>query len=279
MIKRMQLIKKTKNSGADAQHKNLSIQFSLDGFYFCITNSITKEAIVYTEYVFEKSIDSPELLLEKVIQIFKEDKDLQQDFDTVFAIHQNNLATLVPDEFFDKDNLKAYLSYTIKTLFTDFITYDSLEKIKANLVYIPYVNINNFIFQNFGEFEYKHHASILLDKILAHSKKHTLSTAFYVHVGKMLMDIIIIKDNELVLYNSFNYQSKEDFIYYILFVAEQLDLNPDTFTLLLSGAIEKDSDLYSITYKYVRNVQFIESTSTFFTNEDEFSNHSTYILL
>ncbi|MGG8495249.1 DUF3822 family protein [Tenacibaculum sp. TC6] len=275
----MHLQKKNKKHSANAQHKSLSIQFNLDGFSFSIQNSDTGEILVFTEYTFEKTIASPELLLEKIMYIFANDKDLQQDFSTVFAIHQNNLATLVPNEYFDRNNLKPYLKFTVKTLSTDFITYDTLNTVDASNVYIPYVNINNFIFQNFGEFEYQHHATVLINKLLANTTHTNELPVMYVHVGISQLDIIVIQKKELILYNSFVYQTKEDFIYYILFVAEQLQMNPEEFPLVFLGKIDKESDLYTITYKYIRTINFIESSTRFFNKDDEFSNHSTYILL
>lgn len=275
----MQLQKKSKKHSANAQHKNLSIQFNLDGFSFSIQNSDTGEILVFTEYTFEKTITSPELLLEKIMYIFANDKDLQQDFSTVFAVHQNNLATLVPNEYFDRNNLNPYLKFSVKTLSTDFITYDTLNTVDASNVYIPYVNINNFIFQNFGEFEYQHHATVLINKLLAKTTHTNELPVMYVNVGISQLDIIVTQKKELILYNSFAYQTKEDFIYYILFVAEQLQMNPEEFSLVFLGKIEKESDLYTITYKYIRTINFIESSTRFFNDDDAFSNHSTYILL
>ncbi|CAM1371012.1 DUF3822 family protein [Tenacibaculum xiamenense] len=273
----MHLQKRSKKISAIAPHKSLSIQFSLDGFSFCIRNSESKEVLNYTEYSFEKTVASPELLLEKIMFIFGNDPELQQDFTNVFAIHQNSLATIVPSECFDRNNLKPYLNFSVKTLSTDFLTYDNLEAIEAHNVYIPYVNINNFIFQNFGEFEYQHHASILINKLLPYSK--SVEKEMFVYVGVSQMDILVVHNKQLVLYNSFLFETKEDFIYYILFVAEQLHLDPELFNLTLLGNIEETSDLYQITYNFVRNINFIESSTVFFNNNDELSNHSTYLLL
>jgi hypothetical protein len=69
----MQFQKKTKKTSIIAKNKNLSIQFSLDGFSFCITNADnTNEIILFTQYIFEKTIASPELLLEKIIFFFSD---------------------------------------------------------------------------------------------------------------------------------------------------------------------------------------------------------------
>lgn len=257
---------------------SLSIQFSSDGFSFCIANSSTKEIVTFTKYLFEESIVAPELLLSKVLQIFNEDKDLQQDFNSVLVIHQNSLATIVPDEYFDEKKLKIYLNYTVKTLADDYIAFDTLQSVNANTVYVPFVNINNYLFQNFGEFEFKHHSTILIDKLIAYAKGNG-NIQFFVNVSKNMMDIVVINNNNLILYNTFLYTTKEDFIYYILFVAEQLQIKPDTFNLVFLGDISKNSDIYKITHNYVRLINFIQPSCNFFVNSDDFLNHSNYILV
>ncbi len=277
-IKLKRLLRKSKKSSVITQNKNLSIQFSLDGFSFCISNSDTKKIIIFTQYIFERPLNSPELLLEKIITFFSTDKDLQQDFISVSAIHQNNLSTLVPSDYFDRTNLDSYLKYTVKSLSTDFITYDSLESADTNTVYIPYVNINNYLFQNFGEFEYKHHSTVLIDKLLNFSKENS-ETQFFVNVSSNQLDIVVCQQNNLIFYNSFAYFTKEDFIYYILFTAEQLHMDPNKFQLTFTGNIEKSSELYNITYNYVRNIHFIKPIFNFFTDSEEFSNHSNFILV
>jgi hypothetical protein len=45
-------------------------------------------------------------------------------------------------------------------------------------------------------------------------------------------------------------------LYYILFVAEQFQLNPDDFLLILMGEIELESAIYKLIYQFVRNVSF-----------------------
>ena len=78
----------------------------------------------------------------------------------------------------------------------------------------------------------------------------------FVHIQKEHFEIVVVKNRKLILYNTFTYTTKEDFIYYILFTAEQLALDPDTFPLYLLGDIDKENAFYDILYTYVRNVFF-----------------------
>ena len=268
--------KKTINNNIEVTSKRkLSIQFSLDGFSFCTTNT-HNEVLEFSSYTFSKTKNSPELVLEKLQDIFKKEKSLQYDFETVSVIHQNNLNTLVPNEYFKEDALKSYLKYSIKTIATDLITFDELDFMNSKNVYIPYVNINNFLFQNFGEFEYKHYSSVLLEKLFSIASN---DICCYIHVSKSTFDIVIIKNSNLQFFNIFEYKTKEDFMYYVLFTLEQLELSTEETLVTVLGDIEEDSDLFRLMYTYIRNIDFLSSKNAVFNNQKEISKHSNFILL
>ncbi|OAD44995.1 hypothetical protein LPB303_09815 [Polaribacter atrinae] len=268
--------KNSRNTVTHTKDTKLSIQFNLDGFSFCIINNSTKETSYFSEYVFNEKQLTPESLLKKIEEIFKTDIHLQKDFSSVLVIHQNNLFSIVPNQYFSEDILSDYLNFNIKTLATDFIAYDDIESIHAKNVYVPYVNINNYLFQNFGEFEYKHHLTILIEKLI--SSNNSNEKKVFVNVSKENYDIVILQNKELQFSNSFNFQTKEDFIYYILFTFEQLKLDVEKIALFFTGDIEPESEIYKITYQYIRNVAFLESNNKIF-NELDASKHSNYILL
>ncbi|WP_343330319.1 DUF3822 family protein [Polaribacter staleyi] len=267
------------NSTITLEHSKdtkLSIQFNLDGFSFCITNATTKETIYFSEYVFNEKQVTPENLLKKIEEIFKTDTHLQKDFSSVLVVHQNNLFTLVPTPYFSEDKLSEYLNFNIKTLATDFIAFDDIENCNAKNVYVPYVNINNYLFQNFGEFEYKHHFTILIEKLIL--KNSSDEKKVFINVSKNNFDIVVLQNKQLEFSNSFYFDTKEDFIYYILFTFEQLKLDVEKTPLSFIGDIEKTSEIYKITYQYIRNVSFLESNNKIF-NQLDVSKHSNYILL
>jgi hypothetical protein len=276
MIKQIVKKKRTINKNIEAtSNRKLSIQFSLDGFSFCISNTHL-EVLEFSSYYFSETVNSPELVLEKLQEIFKTEKSLQGDFESVTVIHQNNLSTLVPNKYFKENTLKNYLKYSLKTIATDLIVFDNLEFLNTKNVYIPFVNINNFLFQNFGEFEYKHHSSILLEKLFLQSN---VSLHFYINISHGIFDIVVIEDAKLLFYNIFEYQTKEDFIYYVLFTLEQLELNPEETIISLLGDIDKESSLFKILYTYVRNICFLNSKNTIFNDQTEIAKHSNFILL
>jgi hypothetical protein len=260
----------------DTKDTKLSIQFNLDGFSFCITDNTSEEILYFYEYLFKEKKITPESLLKKIEELFKTDSYLQKDFSSVSVVHQNNLSCLVPNTYFSEDKLSEYLNFNIKTLTSDFITFDDIQSIKAKNVYIPYVNINNFLFQNFGEFEYKHHLTIFIEKLI--SINNSDEKVVYVNVSSDSFDVVVIQNKQLYFSNSFSFETKEDFIYYILFTFEQLKLDVEEIQLYFTGDIELESELYTITYQYIRNVLFLESNNPIFKKLN-CSKHSNYILL
>ena len=271
------VIKKNSNiTLINIKDTKLSIQFNLDGFSFCITNNTTKEIVYFSEYLFEEQQITPESLLNKIEEIFKTDEYLQKDFSSVLVIHQNNLFTLVPDLYFSENKLSEYLNFNIKTLATDFIAFDDIQGVNAKNVYVPYVNINNYLFQNFGDFEYKHHITAFIETLIPVSNSDEKKV--FINVSKSSIDIVVLHNKQLEFSNTFNFHTKEDFIYYILFTFEQLKLDVEEVKLYFTGDIELESEIYNITYQYIRNIFFLESNNNIFNKLDA-SKHSNYTLL
>jgi len=279
MIEEISKIKKNNLDYSNLEENHLSIQLSLDGFSFCIYNKVQQELVTLATFQFHSNLITPYQHLAFVEEIFEQEELLRYKYNSVSVSHFNNLVTQVPQPFFDKNNLSHYLQHTVKILENDFITYDKLKNSEIINVYIPFVNINNFLLDYYGSFEFKHSSTILIVKLLSEYKNSDEDLCF-VNVTNNNFEIIVLKNKKLTLYNCFNFKTKEDFIYYILFTAEQLNLNPEEFKLILLGDIEKDSELYAILFQYIRNVQFYLPTNfSLYLAEDSISAHSHFTLL
>jgi Protein of unknown function (DUF3822) len=255
-----------KNNNIDqSEYIELSIQVSLSGLSFCILNTFSNTFTFYKHVVFNKRLN-PSIVLDKIIYYFNTETPLQQSFNTVRVVHDNELSALVPKPLLNEDYLADYLKFNSKILRTDFITYDEILANESVNVYVPYVNINNYLYERFGAFEFKHFSTIVIENILA-LEKNAVATKMYVHVSHKHFEIIVLENNKLNLYNTFDYVTKEDFIYYILFTAEQLQLNPEEFPLVLLGHVTKEDSLFEIAYKYIRNVSLLEPQTTREINE------------
>ena len=243
------------NNNISDKNLVLSIQAGLSGLSFFVLDRFSEIIVDVFVENFSKQ-QTPDQLLKSVKTAFNRNDSLQQSFSKVQIIHDNEMQTLVPSALFEEAHLSDYLKYNTKIFKTDFITYDVIQNKDAMLVYIPFVNINNYIFERFGSFEYKHSATVLIDKILQIEKNNN-QKKLYINIHNTHFELIALDRNSFQLFNRFEYQSIEDFIYYLLFTAEQLDFNPENFKCVLMGAVEYNDELFSIAYKYIRNVSLL----------------------
>ena len=267
------------NSLNKNNRKALSIQISLSGLSFCILN-ITTNTIEYIKNVSFDKKGTPFETLERLITTLDTNTIFEQNFESVLLIYQNELSTCVPKPLFNEDNIADYLKFNAKILNTDFIAYDEIKTNDSINVYVPYVNINNYIFDRFGAFEYKHSSTILIESLLE-LEAHTQDKKLFINVNKNYFEVIAIVNNGVEFYNTFEYQTKEDFIYFILFTIEQLKLDPETIQTKIIGEISKEDELFEIVYKYIRFVDFIEPFHKFdfLENQKPKFTHSNYIIL
>ncbi|RCW92582.1 DUF3822 family protein [Winogradskyella arenosi] len=251
--------------------KELSIQINLNGLSFCILNK-TQNSIEFLNTITFDVKQTPD----EVLQLLKEELSQQtvfsEDFNAVRVIHQNELSTLVPEELYDEQYKTDYLKFNSRILRNDFITEDRLSTNNSVNVYVPYVNINNYIFDTFGAFEYKHASSILIDALLNLTQEPeedlTAKAKVYIHVNTASIELLVVNGTQLELFNTFEYYSKEDFLYYILFVFEQLKLDPETTEVELAGHISLGDELYVLLYTYIRHLNFVDKDYNYAIDTD-----------
>jgi hypothetical protein len=245
----------------DKTYKKLAIQVSLNGMSFCVTNTLSNQPEVLQNIHFEHFQKNSNI--ENVFEtVFNDNPELIQKYDDIVIIHNNNLSTFVPTALFDSEFIGSYLQYSTKVFETDFITFDEISTYQMNTVYIPYVNLNNFFIDKFGTFDFKHSSSILVSKLLDLSKNIDEKKMF-VHLNSNHFELIVVQNQQLLFYNSFDYKTPEDFIYYLLFTAEQLQLNPENFKLELLGAVNQEDKFFQIAFKYVRNTSLFHFENDF----------------
>ncbi len=267
------------NNLTNLTNLDLSIQINLNGLSFCVLNTESQTVTFIKQVAFEEKT-TPIQVLDKLKQCFITIPELNIPFNNVRLVYVNELFTLVPETLFDESLLADYLKYNTKILKSDFIDFDTIYANHSKNVYVPYVNINNYIYDKFGSFSYKHYATILIEQILQ-QEAQSAETKVYIHVGQSHFEIIVVKNGKLLLYNTFEHQTKEDFIYYILFTAEQLKLNPDDLSVVLLGNIIINDDYYNILYKYVRHVAFGHRKDSYNYNytSKPTTNYSDFILI
>tara|TARA_B100001175_G_C19428088_1_gene599712 strand:+ start:166 stop:972 length:807 start_codon:yes stop_codon:yes gene_type:complete len=191
------------------------------------------------------------------LELFIKESDINiSNISNVELIVCNKLSSIVPKNLFEEKLSLDYLKFNSKLLKDDYPANDIIEEIGAVNVYLPYVNVNNYIIEKFGSFNYYHYSTILIKKLIKHNSSRDL--ALYANIELNNFQVLILKNRKLIYYNNFDIIEKEDILYFILFVMEQNKIDCNNYKLLLLGDIRKESDTYKLLKKFINNIEIMD---------------------
>ncbi|WP_298793635.1 DUF3822 family protein [uncultured Allomuricauda sp.] len=245
-------INNIQESETENTFKKLSIQVGLNGLSFCVLDTISNEILAFEKISF-KTPSTPYLMLKELKKLLGTVDEIQNKFSDVVVIHKNGLFSLVPKTLFNKEELPNYLKFNAKIMATDHIIYDEISNHDLVNVYVPFANINNYIFDLFGEFEFKHSGTVLIGTLLNQTRASS-EPVCYVQVSDKEMEMVVVSEKKLLFYNHFTYKTAEDFLYYLLFGLEQLHIDLEKVQLKLFGLVEEGDTIFELCHRYVRNV-------------------------
>jgi hypothetical protein len=198
----------------------------------------------------------------------------------VHLAHHSNAHSLVPEPLFSKEEIRATLSLTCTVPPLSRYLSEPIQAANARFIYAIPAELAQIMELHFGDVSIRHAASGFISSRLL-QEKHQQEQVLSVNVRRRHIDVLMSAGHELIFFNSFRYRTPEDFIYYLLFSIEQLQLNPDTLPVVLYGELEKISASWMLTRKYIRNVRFGERPEGISTSYgfDQFPAHQYHTLL
>ena len=258
---------KTLESQSIDKDCHLSIQIGLNGFSFCIRNS--SEILALESY--NNSLSQLEDTIEK-------NKWLSKEYASTNISISTKKYTLVPASLYKNEDRKKYLELNhIRTEHLDVLK-DEIRPIDSFSVYGISKAEQEIITTFFPKSTVKHFSSRHIPNMLT-KYKNVEGQKMIFNIDYKQMHITVIDNSKLLYFNVFNHKSAHDCIYYILFVCEQLELNPEHLSLELMGNVNKESELYELAYTYIRNVTFSKRGVSLSPNINSLLEHQYYTLI
>jgi len=244
---------KTTKIDSYTNNSSLAIHINESWVVFCLFNHQKLSSLNKVRLLHKKKSNFVLKTIKKYIKSFSKENIPSE----VKLIYYNKTSTLVPSTLFDHKNSLNYLKYNTAINIDDIAANDQVLNHEINNVYIPNTEINNFIFEKFRTFDFFHYSSLIIEKI-SNELAEKFSEKVFVNINDGFIDILFFKDKKLMFYNSYDYNSDEDILFYLLFCLSELKLNPDEIHTVFSGSIDLDSKLYELIYTYMRNVELID---------------------
>lgn len=201
---------------------NLTLSVGLNSISLSVYDLPSGKLIKFDKVAFSNPLSIEGTLDELKDLLNKNDLDFKK-IENIKLIQQNNLSVLVPSELYSEKQKRTYLKYNTQIRNDDFIAVDNLNNLKIKNIYIPYININNYLVDLFKNIEYFHYDSELLNKLYEIRRNEK----FFVHVDNRQIKIVVFKNDTLNFFNSYEIDNSTDIIYYILLVLKEKKLNID----------------------------------------------------
>jgi len=259
---------------------SLSIQVSPDGFSFCILDTIRNKYSGLERYDFQ-NIQSTQELADATEHVINESDWLHPKYKSVKVLFEGQQMSLIPKPLFDEKHAADYLRFNHLPGANDKIRYDQLSNLDAVNIFAVPGDLLEIFHKLFRGVPVNHFSSALIENLLIRNKNIDEGQMVFANVRKHWLDIIVLDGRKLLFFNSFHYRTREDFAYYLIYVMEQLELNPEKAILMLLGEILRASEIYNIIFKYVRNIEFIARSSDYAFSYvfDDIPGHFYYNLL
>lgn len=229
-----------------ANSYHLSIQLGISHFSYCLLNTTT---FTY-DYSKMHTLSSVDDTAAEITEIINNDTIIKAEFSSQSVAFINFPSTLVPSSLYKKEEKETILAFNTKVKGEALA--DTILSQKANLIYSVPESILTIVNDFFPKAKQKAQESILIQQ---YSQLNTNTEKAYLYLTQKKVTITFFKGNKLVFNNSFDYLTKEDLLYFVLFSFEQLKLSAENIEVILFGAIEKDDEYFNVLYEYIRNLK------------------------
>ena len=174
----------------------------------------------------------------------------------IFILHSGLRTSLVPEALYDSDKKAAFFGMSNAMQSNDRLYVNYLSHLQAFFISAWPAPVAYDFELAFHGAQVLHQAAPWLESLFLTQKKLT-GTNTYINILDDGIYICVFKDHHLQLFNTFPCTGPEDMLYFLLFVGEQLDINPHKDQYYLSGNIKRDDSTHRLFSKYISELNFM----------------------
>ena len=234
---------------------NITIQCSLDGFCFVI-HDIEENKIVDVELYQTSQTGDESVIMEALERALFKKGLYEKPFHAVHFIVGNRFNTLVPSELFDATHLDAYFRFNHHLPHGYILKSEALPALQAHNVFALSAQQEAKIHSLWDQARITHQSTVFLNSVMQEDPFDE-KVNVYVHVNSRSFDLAIIQEGALVFFNNFKFDTKDDFVYYLMFTLEQQQLSALEVPVYFTGLITGNSEILKLCERYIKKIRFI----------------------
>jgi len=205
---------------------------------------------------------------------------LTPEYNTVNLVLSNSRGTLVPEALFDHDLKYSYFNLNFQKTSAETIEENFVNQLRAYFVWsLPSTLLDSFTANIKAPQHIYHSGTLFLENILIQYQKDH-QNLIITDLEASLARIAVMKKGRLHFFNIFSYSNDVDLLYYLMYVSEKLEVNPDEDPYVFTGDVYRNSELYQLLERYLNNISFGQRPETLeYSHQfNEISAHNYYTL-
>ena len=223
----------------------LSIRFSSDGFSLSISD---EQGMLISSRKIASSVFS--LKQDNIVDILSSIEELNIVYNTTRLICEIDTYVIVPDKLFDENHAEEFVRAQHPYRKPEGkIVWNNLLAWNATIAFALPEELFGVLNGTFPEIEIEHHLFAFVNDFVALQN----NTSIFVVDRNTKLDVIVIKQGNLQLVNTFAYSTKEDFLYQVLNIYTIFALDMEQCPLKIYFEKQKP-EFKDLLKKYIGNV-------------------------
>jgi hypothetical protein len=204
-----------------------------------------------------------EVEAEKSLPVFLE--ELSTNYERIFVCSAFSQSLLIPNQYTVNQYslFNAIYDVPFQKQFTD-----AIPEWQMVAAYSIPSSVLKLITERFYPIQFLH----VYTPILKVYNGFTASDQIDIHFSPKLFRIVVKKDKQVQLAQTYSYKTPLDVVYYLLKICYEFGLNQSEVFVIISGLIDEDSALYSELHNYFLNIHFAQPPS-YSVPENEYPHH------
>jgi hypothetical protein len=237
-----------------AGNYSLSIQVNYRGLAYCIADEGAKNFIYFRKLRFTQVVLISDLIKE-IGKILETDEILKLPYHHVRFMGYTQQSTLVPESYYSNASLSEYLKFnfsgdTDNVLFNNLISAAGLHNVFA----LP-EELVTIITSHFKKVEFMNQTTPFIRHI-ANLPGSFGKPGVFIGLNPDFFDIACVADGGLKLYNTFQYTSENDLLYYTIYVFEKMGFDTLKTPLMVSGEFCSKQNYFEVLKQYLPETGF-----------------------
>lgn len=242
-------------NASSAANYHLSIQLNQNSFKFLLIHIAENKAIGFGNYSFDLE-DKLDKYQENLLG-WLTNPLFGLAFQSISIYYTSRYSTLVPSGLFVEESGNDLMKFNFRLGSNSSTNYNKLSFMDAVVLFEIPNPIKKILEQKFVKYQLKHSSSSTLNYFNEILKAETTPKVL-LDVDENHFHLLVGKDSKFLLYNCFPYSNAEDFLYYMLYTLEKLELNNEETSVLICGNTTADSQEFQLLHKYFMKIAFLD---------------------